>query len=131
MPVIYELDRTSALIRTRCVDQVTVTEIAAHFQELLGEAELPNPLDTLLDLSEMQGVPEANELQSVVTEMALLKQRLGLGAIAIVAEEDIMFGMIRMFTVFLEPHFTGVSVFRKAQEAEGWLSDIGGAGANR
>lgn len=131
MPVIYELDRTTAQIRTCCVGQVTVTDITAHFQELLGEGELPNQIDTLLDLREMQGVPEANELQSVTTQMALLKQRLGLGAIAIVAEEDILFGMIRMFTVFVESHFTAISVFRDIDEAERWLSDIRRAGASR
>ncbi len=122
MPVSYQIDRELALIRTRCRGDVGFAEVVDHFRELESDASLPARLDVLLDLTEMQSVPETDQLQSVAREVAHLQEKLEWGACAIVAKSDLLFGMSRVFHAFAEVHFARSSVFRDLEAAERWLA---------
>jgi hypothetical protein len=69
MPVTYQLDRESGFIHTRCTGDVTFEEVLGHFRELEADTSIPARLDVLLDLSEMQSLPESDQLKSVATEV--------------------------------------------------------------
>jgi hypothetical protein len=122
MPVIYDIDKTINLIRTRCVGSVTLNEIADHFRILEQDPDCPDQLDVLLDLSAQKSLPERVELMAVSHEIGRIRGKVRFIACAIVVPSDVYFGMIRMFEVFVEKQFTVTQVFRTVPEAETWLS---------
>ena len=124
MPVTYQIDREFALIRTRCTGGVTFAEVVNHFRELEHDATLPGRLDVLLDLTEMQSVPESDQLTSVAREVEILRLKVEWGSCVIVAGSDLLFGMSRVFHALAEPHFSNSNVVRSLEEAERWLASL-------
>jgi hypothetical protein len=124
MTVSYQIDRELSLVRTRCAGDVTFAEVMDHFRELERDASLPARLDVLIDLTEMQSIPESDQLKSLASRVEQLQGKLTWGSCAIVADRDVLFGMSRIFQVFVEAHFGDSRVFRKLDEAERWLSSL-------
>ena len=122
MPVIYKIYPAERLIRTRCIGDVTLTEVTDHFCELQRDPNLPGCLNVLLDLSEMTSVPEAQELRVASHEVEKTLRSVQFQACAIVVCNDALFGMMRMFEVFARNYFTVTQVFRVAADAEAWLA---------
>lgn len=122
MPVTYEIDKESAVIRTRCTGNVTLAEVTNHFEELARDPDCPDYLDVLLDLAEQATIPKSQELLVVTCEIAKVRGRVQFGACAIVASTDALFGMLRMFEVFTEALFREARVFRALPDAETWLA---------
>ncbi len=123
MPVTYQIDRPDAIIRTKCSGDVTVEEVIGHFRELAGDPDCPDRPDVLLDLSEQTTIPKSDELRAVAREIGKVRWRARFGACAIIACQDALFGMIRMFEVFTEDLFGETGVFRSLPDAEAWLSE--------
>jgi hypothetical protein len=122
MPVTYTIDAKQRLIRTRCVGNVTDDEVAAHFQSLLVDPEVPAYLDVLLDLSESGSLPETRQLENVAREVQKIRIQVRFGVCAIVAQRDALFGMMRMFEVIARAYFREIRAFRVMAEAEAWLA---------
>ncbi|MCU1310393.1 MAG: hypothetical protein JWO20_1518 [Candidatus Angelobacter sp.] len=122
MPVTYEIDLAKKLIRTACVADVTLEEVKNHFRELERDPNRPDRLNVLLDLCEMTSVPEIWELKAASHEVEKILRSVQFQACAIVACNDVHFGMMRMFEAFSRKHFTVSRVFRVASEAESWLA---------
>jgi hypothetical protein len=123
MPVIYQLDASNGIIRTRCVGEVTLEEVLGHFRDLARDPDCPRRLDVLLDLSEQTSLPESQELRAVAYEMSRVRERVEFGTCAVVAYENALFGMLRMFQVFTEELCGETWVFRSLPEAEAWLAE--------
>ena len=121
MPVAYEIDTAKALIHTRCIGDVTLTEVIDHFRQLARDPNCPARLDVLLDLTEDTTIPKSEELRVVTAEIASVRGRVQFGACAIVAPRDALYGMLRVFQVFSEEVFRETRVFRSLPEAEEWL----------
>jgi hypothetical protein len=121
VPVSYEIDRDRGLVRTRCVGATTLPEVLAHFRELAAEPALPEPLDVLLDLSELTAAPASDQVRTIADEVRAFRSKLDWGAIAIVARSDLVFGVSRMFGIVAEDQFANTGVFRSLSEAEDWL----------
>jgi len=123
MPVVYEIDRARAIIRTRCVGDVSFEEVIGHFHTLESDPACPSLLDVLLDLSDMTSLPDPGDLREVSSHMEKVCKRVRFGACAIVAPRTVLFGLLRMFEVFAEERFRTTRVFREIGEAEAWLLD--------
>lgn len=122
MPIEYEIDRKKGVIRTRCVGPTTLVEVMEHFHTLHGDPALPPRIDVLLDLCEMSSVPEREQIRAIVSQVKTLGSELRWGLLAIVAPSDLLFGMSRVFGIFVEESFANVGVFRRPSEAEAWLA---------
>ena len=122
MPVTYEIDRTRAIIRTKCVGDVTFAEVLEHFRELHGNPECPARLDVLLDLTGCTSQAESAQLRTVTYAIGSIRNRIQFDACAIVAPTDLLFGMGRMFEILAEEQFRATHVFRSVADAEEWLS---------
>src|SRR5262245_48097384 len=96
-------------------------EVIGHFQTLERDADCPDRLDVLLDLSEMTTVPVPEQLRRVSEEIARVRDRIQFGACAIVARRAVIFGMSRMFEVFAQDFFQSTHVFQSVDEAKEWL----------
>src|SRR6185369_1938402 len=124
MPVTYQIDPARNLIRTRCIGDVTPEEVAAHFRELAQDPNRPNHLNVLLDLTEETSLPEREDLLGVSLHISELFSSSQFGACAIVAVNDALFGMMRMFEVLSMEYFVITHVFRELAEAESWLAAV-------
>jgi hypothetical protein len=122
MPVTYRIDKVNGIIHTRCTGPVTIEEVVDHFRVLEQDPDCPKILDVLLDLSEQTSVPKKENLQAVTGEISRIRGRVQFGTCAIVACNDALFGMLRMFEVFAEQCFHQSRVFRTEREAEVWLA---------
>lgn len=121
MPVIYAIDAARRIVRTRCEGAATLAEVLGHLRTLAEDPACPDRLDVLLDLSGQETLPEAPQLRRVSEEIARVRDRVRFGACAIVAPSSALFGMLRMFEVFVEGQFRVTRVFRGVAEAEEWL----------
>ena len=122
MPVSYHIHPEAGFIDTRCTGALTLDEVMRHFEELEADPALPRRLDVLLDLDDVTSLPESAQLREVTGALERLQTRVAWGACAIVAGRDALFGMSRMFEVFLEGLFARTKVFRQRTEAEHWLA---------
>ena len=125
VPVTYSIDKTRKLIRTSCIGPVTLPDIVDHFRKLKDDPECAGHLDVLLDVHEADLLPESNQLRVVNSQVATVREKVVFGMCAIVANRDVMFGMMRMFAVFAEKNFRAVRVFREPPDAESWLTSHG------
>ena len=124
MPVTYNLHPELGFIETTCFGNVTLEEVIGHFHELAGDPALPDRLDVFLDLDRCETVPDTRQLENVVREVDRLQSRVRWGSMAIVATNDAMFGMSRMFEAFTDGMFSRTQVFRSREEAEAWLTEF-------
>ncbi len=121
MPVIYEIDKGSGLVRTSCVGEVTVREVLDHFRILERDSHRPAALDVLLDLTLLSSTPRPEQLRAVSEEIGRLDPSLQFRACAMVAPRDVVFGLSRMFETFAASRFQATRVCRSRTEAEEWL----------
>jgi hypothetical protein len=128
VPITYEIDRARCLMRTRCRGAVGFREVVEHFRQLHADPEVPERVHVILDLRELTTSPDRDQLRAIASEVKDLKERLRWGALAIVAESDLLFGMSRVFGVFAESHFSQINVFRSEPEALRWLEALRAAG---
>jgi hypothetical protein len=121
VPISYKIDANGRTIRTKCVGFVTLREVIDHFRTLEQDCECPDLLDVFLDLTEVDSLPDTQEISAVITEMKRIQNRLRFGACAIVANRDALVGMMRVFEALAEECFRVTCTFRSAREAEAWL----------
>ena len=118
MPITYQIDADKRTIRTKAVGQVTLQEVIDHFRTLEQDPQCPERTDVFLDLSEVDSLPAAPQISSVVDELKRVRAKVRFDACAIVASRTALFGMMRMFEVLAEDFFRVTRTFRIATEAE-------------
>lgn len=99
MPVTYAIDTKEALIRTRCLGDVTLAEVLEHFRTLEGDPKGSGYLDVFLDLSETTSVRLTREISAVTKEVGRIRKKVRFNVCAVVAARNALFGMLRMFEV--------------------------------
>ena len=122
MSVTYKIDVDKRTVRTKCVGLVTLQEVIGHFRTLEQDSKCPDLLDVLLDLSEVDSLPETRQISTVINEMKRVRGRVRFGACAIVASREALVGMMRVFEAIAEECFRVSCTFRVANEAEAWLA---------
>jgi hypothetical protein len=122
MPLTYQIDHEIGTIETKGAGNVTLDEVIAHFRALAEDPALPDRLDVLLDLDEMDTLPGREQLEKVAT--AISRAKVEWGACAVVASRDALYGMLRVFAVLARPEFTRTRVFRDLEQAERWLASF-------
>lgn len=126
MPIDYEIDASRRLIRTRCVGPVTLTDVVAHFRTLETDPQAPDQLDVLLDFSELTAFPDSHQMRSIALEIRDLLPKIAWRHCAIVAPQDLAYGIGRMFEMISEPYFRSTMVLRGLADAELWLRSRSG-----
>jgi hypothetical protein len=116
------IDPSERTIRTKCVGQLTLSDVIGHFQTLALDPQCVDHLNVFLDLSEVSSLPDSREVQAVVTELKKIRSKARFGACAILATGDALFGMMRVFEAHTEAVFRVTHTFRSATEAETWFA---------
>ncbi|MGO9087420.1 MAG: hypothetical protein ACLP6G_02885 [Terriglobales bacterium] len=122
MPVTYSIDAPARTIRTTCRGPVKLAEVLDHFRTLQDDPACTGQLDVLLNLSDVESLPQTTQLTNVTAAVSLVRAKVEFRFCAIVANRDAMFGMMRIFEVFAGRYFRAIQVFRGETEAEAWLA---------
>jgi hypothetical protein len=121
VPITYQIDLAKRTIRTKAVGYLTLQEVIDHFRTLKQDPQCPERADVFLDLSGVDSLPETSQISLVVNELKRIRAKRRFEACAILATNDALFGMMRMFEVRAEDFFRVTRTFRIATEAEAWL----------
>ena len=120
MPVVHAWEGT--LLRMSFVGTYEPDDIIRQLEEALTEAPPLEKIALLVDTtrSEVLGTRSPSQIRHVAQALAPYAQRIG-GRCALVATEDIHFGMSRMGSVYSESVGVETEVFRTEDEALAWL----------
>lgn len=115
--------RTDGVLFTEGSGVVTEMDFMSHLRSHVEDPELHAGMDEVLDL---RGVTKV-ELSSDALRRIIAFEKHHLGPfrsarIAIVAPEDVQYGIGRMYQTLTEDTGTAVEVFRALRMAEDWLS---------
>jgi len=118
----YELDPDNHAVMTRVWGVMSDADALGHERRLIDDSSVPTNPRQIIDLREVAGfdVTQDGMLRMVELDNAHAA-RLGEGMVAIVAPEDLMFGISRMFQIVTDSSPWQVSVFRTTHEARRWL----------
>jgi len=123
MPVLYEIDRDRALVRTTCAGNVTFAQVMAHFDALERDPRRHGVMDVLIDVRQITSTPETSQLREAADRMQGGDGAIQYGRCAIVAVAPEHVGMARLFAQFARSRFAASTVVETIDEAEQWLWD--------
>ena len=121
MPVSFEFNEASGVIRIRCYGECSVVDVVPQSKSFLDGRTLPNPINVFVDVRELTSLPTTEEVRRLKDSLFSARERVTFGCCAVLADRDAIYGMARMWGVFVEEIFAAVDVFRLAPEAIKWF----------
>lgn len=122
MAITYRIDPRLRIILTTAHGILTDDELLAHKQRLVRD---PAFEPDMVELSDVRGVDELavtpEGIRRFVEQDREDADRFGDYKLAIVASQDVVFGMARMYATLTEANLSTVGVFRDMEEARAWL----------
>ena len=119
MPITYVIDRIQQRMTTHADGLVTFDDINRHLDAEEHERALGLP--ELFDARGATTNITADQVRRLVRRAADTARKAPLGPTAIVADNDVAFGMARMYSILMEDVAGSVSVFRDLGSARRWL----------
>ena len=122
MPIRLQIDEARRRLYTRAEGLVTYAEMCAHVNtELSAEAAT---YGELVDCTGATTNVTGDEIRQLARERQRVdEQQRRPGPVAIVATDNVFFGMLRMFDM-LTDRVRPIRVFRDAREAMQWLDEV-------
>ena len=120
MPVTYEIDPSRDLVRTLATGVVTYPDLEQHLakeerDDAVGLAEVMDARGATTDLT-------TDQVRDLVARTHALVRKGRFGALAIVTDNDVAFGMARMYQLLCETTLpVRIEVFRDLEPALAWL----------
>jgi hypothetical protein len=124
MPIEYVIDRIHQRVLTHADGLVTFQDLNQHLdaEERDRGLELPELFDARGATTNLT----AEQVRTLVYRAASTLRRIPLGPTAIVATDDLVFGMARMYAILTEDSGARVEVFRDVESANRWLQEVSG-----
>ena len=119
MPITLGVDREHRLVTTTVWGQVTYEEIQSHLSEeehlrATGYPELVDAIGASTTLT-------ADEVRALVNRTHDMLRQGPFGPTAIASDNDVLYGMARMYEILAERDGISIGVFRNVPDAERWL----------
>jgi len=126
MPITYRIDRDQRLVAARAHGVLTAQDLFAYQNDVWSRPEVMG-YSELMDMTDAQEVvdPSAEGIQALAELSARMDHPSAGGAFAIVAPQDLAFGLGRMYQAYREAggnEAKPVGVFRTMDEALRWLA---------
>ena len=121
MPISYRIDSDLGVVLTTATGALTDDELLAHKKKLARD---PAFTPGMAELADMRGVERIDVTAEGVRTLIAQDQAAGVQGslrLAIVASQDELFGMARMYQMLGEDGFVRVHVCRDADDARAWL----------
>jgi len=122
MPINYSIDPRSGWLLARAKGKLTFQEIDAHLDIEQRNRDLHRP-----ELIEAIGATtnvSAAEIRRLVQRAASMLRVVELGPTAIVTNNDVLYGMARMYSILAEGAGVHADVFRDTRSANLWLQQF-------
>lgn len=115
----YEINRAEKLVLTICSGLVTELEIRQHDEALKSDPDFSSDFNQIIDMRQITEFPlSVDEIQKVAAYETMFKAE---SRRAIVAQNDLLFGLSRMYEAFHQHSDLGnLRVFRDFAEAKSW-----------
>ena len=119
MPALYKIDKERRLVMSTGWGVLTLADSLAHQRKLLKDPDFDPSYSQLLDVTHVTDVDLSIE---DIRGLAVTKVFSADSRRAILVNNDLQFGLSRMFEVFREGMGeTGIRVFRNLEEALEWI----------
>ena len=120
MPVHTEL--ADGILSVVVRGEYTSAELRQTGRDALERERVPTPARILLDISGASSLSERSmaDLRGTATYFAGLRPRIQ--RVAILAPDDLAFGLMRMASVFSDAEGLDAEAFRSEDEARAWLA---------
>ena len=122
MPMSYVIDTPNNLIRTSGTGVLTDDDVMAHRKALTSDPAFNSKMREISDIREVTDfrVTPAGIRLMVAFDVKVVPAG-GMHQLAVVARENVAYGMSRMYQTLDEPNIRSVGVFRTYEEAAAWL----------
>jgi hypothetical protein len=120
MPVTYEFD--GPIVALRLTGSYETADVRAALRGALDDPRCPHAAGMLFDLRGSRSISQrtADEVRAMAQFIAAHAERFG-RRLALLADSDAGFGLMRLGAATVEQHGVETSVFRDAADAEKWL----------
>ena len=118
VPVSYRIERARRLVLTTACGALTDEDVLIHVRELTADPEFDASFRQLADFREVT----STELTSAGVRAVARKNPWKAGARrALVCDQDVLFGIARMFELLSADGGAEIQVFREMSDAQAWL----------
>ena len=125
MPITYSIDHERGVVLTTASGVLTDDELLHHKRKMTSDPNFKPGLVGLSDIREIAELAVTTEgIRSLVKQDALDAERLKGFKLAIVASDDVVFGMARMYQTMTQDNVFNVRIFRDLDEAKKWLGRL-------
>jgi hypothetical protein len=123
MAITYTLDRERRRMYTRAEGRLNMADLLDHLR--VEELDRAEGYAELFDARGATTDVKADDVRRLVARTREL-QAAGkvVGATAVVADNDVVFGMARMYAILSEFEHAPVAVYREVPPALEWLDDL-------
>ena len=121
MAIIHNYDKENGVIYCLIEGQSSVDEVELILKEIVGSDEYPSNVSTLWDVRKTDFTSVTGD---IIRELILLREKYPERAnakIAIVASNNLSYGMSRMFQMLSDEMLQRTQVFKEESEAKKWL----------
>ena len=119
MPISYEVIETKKLLIMTLVGEVSLDEITAMQNEMTTDASVRTCVRCLVDLE--SSIPADDSPSWMRSIAAQTKARGDLVQMAIVAPDDLRYGLSRAYEAYVNEATYETHVFKTRSEADEWL----------
>lgn len=122
MPITYRIDRQRGIVWTHATGVLTDAELLAHKRRLINDPDFRPGMRELSDVREIERLEVTPKgISRFVAQDKTDETQLGDHRLAIVASENVVYGMARMYQSLTDGSPRNVMVFRNPTEAKTWL----------
>jgi hypothetical protein len=129
MPIRYSHDRVNRRLVTHAAGLVTYDDINAHLDLEQKNRDLDRP--ELIDARGATTDVTTAQVRKLVQRATQMLRLVDLGPTAIVTDNDVVYGMARMYSVLAESAGANADVFRDIESATRWLNRLGAEDQNQ
>jgi len=127
LPISYEIDSASSMIRFELAGTLRSTEIIDALAQLRGDPDLERGMDILGDHSRLENFATTDLVLRTLPHLGRLVEALGPFRCAVVAPRDAQFGMVNVAIAYAQKYpDVRIRPFRSRDEAEAWLAEASG-----
>ena len=122
MTISYDIDVARRLVRLTLEGPADPAEWFAVMEAATKDPRYEPGFDFLYDRTATDHIPDAMYVRAWVFRHAAMMKQTGLGRLAVIVSQPVVYGMLRMASVFAESAGVAVTVFWTEGEALAWLS---------
>ena len=120
MSIEFCVDRECGCVLTRAGGMVTEVQVIEYFERLRRSPGYSPSLPRLVDVRQVDEMLSASEIRDIA-EVVRASPDIRDGKRALVADKDLVYGMLRMLELLTSQGGHGYRAFRDVREAADWL----------